>query len=105
MTTSSIKVGIKLQGDPLTRKELVQHFAKALQPTTAQTKAFFALLAETAVETRAKGVFVFPGMGRLLTVKRKIRLGRSRAGKRGHIRVWLSPVSAGRFLSSPKFLD
>jgi hypothetical protein len=63
--TSSIKAGIKLRDNPLTPKELVQHIAKALQVTTAQTKAFFALWAETAVEeTRTKGVFVFPGIGR-----------------------------------------
>jgi nucleoid DNA-binding protein len=56
----------------------VQHFARVLHMTRAQTKACFALLAETAVEeTRAKGVFVFPGIGRLVTIKRKIRLGRS----------------------------
>ncbi len=76
--TSSIKVDIKFESNPLTRKELVQNFAKALHLTAAQTKAFFGLLAEIAVEeTRAKGVFIFPGIGRLVTIKRKLRLGRS----------------------------
>jgi DNA-binding protein HU-beta len=88
---------------PLTRKELVQRFAKALRLTAAQTKAFFALLAEIAIEeTRAKGVFVIPGIGRLVTIKRKIRVGRSpQTGERIEIKT----KKLVRFRVAKKFAD
>ena len=78
MMSTSAEGDARFQGKTMTRKELVQYFAKALRLTAAQTKVFFALLAEIAIEeTRAKGVFVIPGIGRLVTIKRKVQLGRS----------------------------
>jgi DNA-binding protein HU-beta len=93
----------RFQVKPLTRKELVQHFAKALPLTVAQTKAFFALLAEIAIEeTRAKGVFVIPGIGRLVTIERKIRLGRSpHTGER----IEIKSKTLIRFRVAKKFAD
>jgi DNA-binding protein HU-beta len=78
MMSTSTDEDHSFQSKPLTGKELVQHFAKSLRLTAAQTKAFFAFLAEIAIEeTRSKGMFIIPGIGRLVTIKRKIRLGRS----------------------------
>ena len=78
MMSTSADEDHRFQSKPLTRKELVHHFAKELRLTSAQTTTLFALLAEIAVEeTKGKGLFVIPGIGRLVTIKRKIRLGRS----------------------------
>ena len=78
MISTSADGGDRVQGKPLSRKELIQHFAKALRLTEAQTKVVFQWFAEIAIEeTRDKGVFVMPGIGRLVRIKRRIRLGRS----------------------------
>ena len=63
---------------PLTKTALVKHFAEHLELTNKQSGAFLDLLAETAVkETKKNGVFVIPGIGRLVKAERKARLGRN----------------------------
>ena|ERR1700733_1070132 len=65
-------------GKPLTKTALIKHFAEMLELTNKQSTAFFDLLAETAVkETKKNGVFVIPGIGRLVKAERKARLGRN----------------------------
>jgi DNA-binding protein HU-beta len=53
-------------------------FAEKLELTNKQSGAFLDLLAETAVkETKKNGIFVIPGIGRLVKAERKARLGRN----------------------------
>lgn len=62
----------------LTKTALVRQMAEKLELTSKQTAAFFDLLAETAVkETKKNGVFVIPGLGRLVKAERKARTGRN----------------------------
>src|ERR1700690_1181117 len=62
----------------LTKTALTRHLAEKLQLTNKQSAAFLDLLAETAVkETKKNGVFVIPGIGRLVKAERKARMGRN----------------------------
>jgi DNA-binding protein HU-beta len=62
----------------LTKTQLVRHMAEKLALTNKQAAAFFDLQAETAVkETKKNGVFVIPGLGRLVKAERKARIGRN----------------------------
>jgi DNA-binding protein HU-beta len=52
--------------------------AEKLELTNKQVAAFLDLLAETAIkETKKNGVFVIPGIGRLVKAERKARIGRN----------------------------
>ena len=52
--------------------------AEKLELTTKKSAAFLDLLAETALkETKKTGVFVIPGIGRLVKAERKARMGRN----------------------------
>jgi DNA-binding protein HU-beta len=62
----------------MTKTALVRHMAEKLQLTNKQAASFLDLLAETAVkETKKNGVFVIPGLGRLVKAERKARMGRN----------------------------
>jgi len=62
----------------LTKTALVRQMAEKLELTNKQAAAFLDLLAETAVkETKKNGVFVIPGLGRLVKAERKARIGRN----------------------------
>ncbi len=62
----------------MTKTALTRQMAEKLQLTNKQVAAFFDLLTETAVkETKKNGVFVIPGIGRLVKAERKARLGRN----------------------------
>jgi len=62
----------------MTKTALVRTMAEKLELTNKQASAFFDLLSETAVkETKKNGVFVIPGIGRLVKAERKARLGRN----------------------------
>ena len=64
----------------MTKTALVRAMAEKLELTNKQSAAFFDLLAETAVkETKKNGVFVIPGLGRLVKAERKARMGRNPA--------------------------
>jgi nucleoid DNA-binding protein len=63
---------------PIARTAIVRHMAEKLELTNKQVSAFFDLLTETAVkETKKNGVFVIPGLGRLVKAERKARMGRN----------------------------
>jgi DNA-binding protein HU-beta len=52
--------------------------AEKLELTNKQAAAFLDLLAETAIkETKKNGVFIIPGIGRLVKAERKARMGRN----------------------------
>ena len=64
----------------LTKTQLVRQMAEKLELTNKQVGGFFDLLTETAVkETKKNGVFVIPGLGRLVKAERKARMGRNPA--------------------------
>jgi DNA-binding protein HU-beta len=62
----------------LTKTQLVRMMAEKMEMNNKQSAAFLDLLAETAVkETKKSGVFVIPGLGRLVKAHRKARIGRN----------------------------
>ena len=62
----------------LTKTALTRQMAEKLELTNKQSAAFIDLLAETAIkETKKNGVFVIPGIGRLVKAERKARMGRN----------------------------
>jgi DNA-binding protein HU-beta len=62
----------------LTKTALTRLLAEKLELTNKQVAAFLDLLAETAIkETKKNGVFVIPGIGRLVKAERKARIGRN----------------------------
>ena len=62
----------------MTKTALVRTMAEKLELNNKQAAAFLEHLAETAVkETKKNGVFVIPGLGRLVKAERKARMGRN----------------------------
>ena len=62
----------------MTKTALIRHMAEKLEITNKQAAAALDLLAETAIkETKKNGVFVIPGIGRLVKAERKARMGRN----------------------------
>jgi DNA-binding protein HU-beta len=69
----------------LTKTALIRHLAEKLEITNKQSAAGLDLLAETAIkETKKNGVFVIPGIGRLVKAERKARMGRNPQTGAGH---------------------
>jgi DNA-binding protein HU-beta len=59
---------------------MVKELATATGSTTKAAKEFVTIFADLAVrETKKNGVFVIPGIGRLVRVDRKARMGRNPA--------------------------
>jgi DNA-binding protein HU-beta len=64
----------------MTKTQLVRHMAEKLETNNKTAAAFLEHLAETAIkETKKNGVFVIPGLGRLVKSNRKARMGRNPA--------------------------
>jgi DNA-binding protein HU-beta len=64
----------------LTQTQLVTELAEAVEISKKQAKALLDKYAEIAVrETKKNGVFVLPGIGRLVRQERKARIGRNPA--------------------------
>jgi DNA-binding protein HU-beta len=62
----------------MTKTQLVRHIAEKHGVSKKQAGAFLDHLAETAIkETKKSGVFVLPGVGRLVKANRKARMGRN----------------------------
>jgi DNA-binding protein HU-beta len=64
----------------MTKTQLTMHLAERMGEPMSKRKAaeFLDNLAETAVkETKKNGVFVLPGIGRLVKAHRKARMGRN----------------------------
>ena len=62
----------------MTKTQLVRAMAEKMELNNKQAAAFLELLADTAVkETKKNGVFVIPGLGRLVKAHRKARIGRN----------------------------
>lgn len=64
----------------LTQSAVVKELAETTEVTGKVAKHFLTAFAEIAVrETKKSGMFVIPGIGRLVRVDRKARLGRNPA--------------------------
>jgi len=64
----------------MTQTQLVRTLAEAGEVTNKQARAITDELAKIAIaEVKKNGVFVVPGIGRLVRVDRKARLGRNPA--------------------------
>lgn len=62
----------------MTKTQLVRHMAETIGTNNKTAAAFLDTLAETALkETRKNGLFVIPGLGRLVKAHRKARIGRN----------------------------
>jgi DNA-binding protein HU-beta len=63
----------------LTKTQLVRHLAEKTElPNKTVAHGFLEQLADVAVkETKKNGVFVVPGLGRLVKAHRKARVGRN----------------------------
>jgi DNA-binding protein HU-beta len=64
----------------MTQTQLVQHLADKCEVTKKVVKSVLDTLAQTAIaEVKKNGLFVLPGIGRLVRVERKARMGRNPA--------------------------
>jgi DNA-binding protein HU-beta len=62
----------------MTKTQLVRHLAEKVGANNKTAAAFLENLADTAIkETKKSGVFVVPGLGRLVKAHRKARMGRN----------------------------
>lgn len=62
----------------MTKTELVRHIAEKHGINNKTAAAFLEHLADLAIkETKKSGVFVLPGLGRLVKSNRKARMGRN----------------------------
>ena len=65
---------------PLTKAQIVSYFAKKFDLSKKVAASVIDEMATLAVaETKKAGAFTFPGIGKLVLVKRKARLGRNPA--------------------------
>jgi DNA-binding protein HU-beta len=62
----------------MTKTQLTRHLAEKLGSNNKTAATFLEHLADTAIkETKKNGVFVVPGLGRLVKAHRKARMGRN----------------------------
>ncbi len=62
----------------MTKTQLVRHLAEKAGTNNKTAAAFIEHLGETAIkETKKNGVFVIPGLGRLVKSSRQARMGRN----------------------------
>jgi DNA-binding protein HU-beta len=64
----------------MTQSQMVKELAEAVGVTSKQAKQFVVSLTEMAIrETKKNGLFIIPGIGRLVRQERKARVGRNPA--------------------------
>ena len=62
----------------MTQSQIVRTLAEKVQVTNSVSRQFLEHLTETAIrEVKKNGLFVIPGLGRLVRVDRKARIGRN----------------------------
>jgi DNA-binding protein HU-beta len=65
---------------PMTKSQIVGYFAKKFEVSKKAAAAMIEEVAALAVaETKKSGAFVLPGVGKLVKVNRKARMGRNPA--------------------------
>jgi len=63
---------------PMTKAQIVSHFAKQFEISKKMASAIIDEVAALATsETKKAGSFTLPGIGKLVLVKRKARMGRN----------------------------
>jgi len=63
---------------PMSKNSIFKALAEKLESKTKRVKQFFETLNELMVsEATEKGVFIFPGLGRIVKKDRKARMGRN----------------------------
>jgi DNA-binding protein HU-beta len=63
---------------PMTKAQIVSHFAEKFELSKKTSSAILDEVAALAVlETKKTGSFTLPGIGKLVLVKRKARMGRN----------------------------
>ena len=63
---------------PMTKSQIVSHFAEKFELTRKTASAIIEEVAALAVsETKKNGSFTIPGIGKLVLVRRKARMGRN----------------------------
>ena len=68
------------QAKPMTKAQLVTELSEKLGTTKNDVNSFMDALTDIAYkETKKKGAFTLPGVGKLVLVKRKARMGRNPA--------------------------
>jgi len=74
------KGGEKMAKKPMTKAQIVSHFAGKFELTKKTSAAIIEEVAALAVsETKKTGAFTLPGIGKLVISKRKARMGRNPA--------------------------
>jgi DNA-binding protein HU-beta len=64
----------------LTQTQIIKAMAEACEVSNVKAKQMLTFLSDTAVkEVKKNGLFVVPGLGRLVKVERKARMGRNPA--------------------------
>ena len=64
----------------MTQAQLVRHLAERCETNNKVARSFLDEIGKTAIaETKKNGVFVLPGIGRLVKSNRKARMGRNPA--------------------------
>jgi DNA-binding protein HU-beta len=72
--------GKKMAKKPMTKAQIVSHFAKKFELSKKTSAAIIDEVAALAIsETKKTGSFTLPGIGKLVLVKRKARMGRNPA--------------------------
>jgi DNA-binding protein HU-beta len=72
--------GKKMAKKPMTKSQIVSHFAEKFEISKKMASAIIDEVAALAVsETKKTGSFTLPGIGKLVLVKRKARMGRNPA--------------------------
>ena len=62
----------------MTKTQLVRHMAEKVGTNNKTAASFLEQLADTAIkETKKNGVFIIPGLGRLVKAHRNARIGRN----------------------------
>ena len=70
----------KMAKKPMTKSQIVSHFARKFELTKKTASGIIDEVAALAVsETKKTGAFTLPGIGKLVLVKRKARVGRNPA--------------------------
>ncbi len=65
---------------PVTKNQIVTHFAEKFELSKKTASSIIDEMASLAIaETKKAGAFTFPGVGKLVLVKRKARVGRNPA--------------------------
>jgi DNA-binding protein HU-beta len=69
---------LKMTTLTMTKTQLTRHLAEELEVNNKTAASFLEELADIAIkETKKNGVFVLPGIGRLVKAHRKARIGRN----------------------------